>query len=340
MSANAWRRVSVEKPAGGVASVAPFAAVAGLRRASASWPSRSQPAGAVGSERAHAAAGLGSGDAKSGSVRHGEALPRVPPCAANAPSVFRAVALAVALATPAALAPAVVAARLPGICGRHTVGRLRRAPSSGSAKPPAPGVPLALLEPMPGAVPEDVLLPSPRPLPRPLASLPRFPKPLSPFEPERAAPCGCAASCLDARRLRRSSSSGLDGRILSPRPSETSAHAKKSRQRKSMSQGRLTNSSAAIASGAAVCPISLPSPPASACPSASKPSMFRSVASSVQLASSTQTKPSQSRIVPGPRKPAPPGSTDFTRRQIRGTNQMADKPNQPGTTVCMPEINA
>jgi hypothetical protein len=60
--------------------------------------------------------------------------------------------------------------------------------------------------------------------------------------------------------------------------------------------------------------------------------------SSVQLAISTQTKPSHSRIVPGPRKPAPPGSTDFTRRHKRGMNQTADPPNQPKTTVCIPDI--
>ena len=62
-------------------------------------------------------------------------------------------------------------------------------------------------------------------------------------------------------------------------------------------------------------------------------------ASSVQLATMTQTKPSQRRIVPGPRKPAPPGSTDFTRRQKRGMNQTADPPNQPKTTVCILDIN-
>lgn len=69
------------------------------------------------------------------------------------------------------------------------------------------------------------------------------------------------------------------------------------------------------------------------------PAISTSEASSVQLATRTQIKPSQSRIVPGPRKPTPPGSADLTSLQRRGMNQTADAPNQPKTTVCMLDIN-
>ncbi len=62
-------------------------------------------------------------------------------------------------------------------------------------------------------------------------------------------------------------------------------------------------------------------------------------ASSAQLASIVQTKPSHSRIVPGPRRPAPPGSIDLMSRQMRGMNQTADPPNQPKTTVCILDID-
>src|ERR1700731_3578193 len=57
----------------------------------------------------------------------------------------------------------------------------------------------------------------------------------------------------------------------------------------------------------------------------------------MQLAASTQAKPSPRRIVPGPRKPAPPGRAAFARRHARGRNQTAQTPNQPETTVCMLE---
>ncbi|KOS76817.1 hypothetical protein DM46_2342 [Burkholderia mallei] len=60
-----------------------------------------------------------------------------------------------------------------------------------------------------------------------------------------------------------------------------------------------------------------------------------SAVASVQLAVSTPTKPSQSRIEPGPARPPPPGSAALTSRQKRGMNQTAEKPNQPRTTVCM-----
>ena len=94
-----------------------------------------------------------------------------------------------------------------------------------------------------------------------------------------------------------------------------------------------------MTSGVPTCPSSRPKPAASACPKPSTPTMPNSEASSVQLATRTQIKPSQSRIVPGPRRPTPPGSTDFTRRHKRGRNQTADPPNQPKTTVCMLDIN-
>lgn len=98
-------------------------------------------------------------------------------------------------------------------------------------------------------------------------------------------------------------------------------------------------SSASAASGVPICPSRWPKPAASAWPKPFTPTTSMSDASSVQLATITQTKPSHSRIVPGPRKPAPPGSTDFTRRHKRGMNQTADPPNQPKTTVCMLDIN-
>ncbi len=62
---------------------------------------------------------------------------------------------------------------------------------------------------------------------------------------------------------------------------------------------------------------------------------WNNAASIVQLANSTQKKPIQSLIVPGPRKPPPFGNNDFATRQRRGKNQTAEAPNQPKTTMCM-----
>ncbi|WP_244283831.1 hypothetical protein [Paraburkholderia caballeronis] len=154
--------------------------------------------------------------------------------------------------------------------------------------------------------------------------------------------CGSGVSAACARRLRRSSrgvsSSPRPGPMPSPSPSDRSAQASTPRQRKSSSHGSAATNSTAIATGAAMCPASFASPPATRCPNALTPAMSISAASSAQLATSTPTKPSHNRIVPGPRSPAPPGSTDLTSRQTRGRNQTADAPNQPRTTVCMPEI--
>jgi hypothetical protein len=58
-------------------------------------------------------------------------------------------------------------------------------------------------------------------------------------------------------------------------------------------------------------------------------------ASSNPLASNTSTAPMQMRAVPGERHTGFPASRIDTRRQASTTNQIADNPNQPETTLCI-----
>ncbi|KGD30763.1 hypothetical protein DP59_5273 [Burkholderia pseudomallei] len=157
---------------------------------------------------------------------------------------------------------------------------------------------------------------------------------------------GCTSA---ARRTRRSSSrcSAARGRSATPRgsssprsrakriPNDASSHAFTCRQRTPTSHGSPTTNSAIIANGVPTWPNTCSKPRASAWPSAFVVASPVSAVASVQLAVSTPTKPSQSRIEPGPARPPPPGSAALTSRQKRGMNQTAEKPNQPRTTVCM-----
>nr|WP_269467484.1 hypothetical protein [Burkholderia oklahomensis] len=157
---------------------------------------------------------------------------------------------------------------------------------------------------------------------------------------------GCTSA---ARRTRRSSSrcSAARGRSATPRdsssprsrakriPNDASSHAFTCCQRTPTSHGSPTKNSTTIASGVPMCPNTRSKPPASAWPSAFVVASPGSAVASVQLATSTQKKPSHSRIEPWPARPPPPGSIALTSRQKRGMNQTAEKPNQPRTTVCM-----
>lgn len=127
-----------------------------------------------------------------------------------------------------------------------------------------------------------------------------------------------------------------------PKPNASSAQASTERQLNSTSHGRkIASTSAAIAAAPPGCAMPLKLE-ASARPQrliftcvSNEPA---SAPSSVLLASSTAMKPSQRRIVPAPR--APPGSASLTMRQRSGRNQTTDAPNQPRTTMCMPEIES
>ncbi|VWB98763.1 hypothetical protein BST28156_04762 [Burkholderia stagnalis] len=101
-----------------------------------------------------------------------------------------------------------------------------------------------------------------------------------------------------------------------------------------VSHGRPAKNSTTIASGVPIRPSTRSKPADSAWPSALVSAPANTLVS-VQLATNTQAKPSQSRIEPRPATPSPPGSIAFARRQMRGMNQTAETPNQPRTTVCM-----
>ena len=130
-----------------------------------------------------------------------------------------------------------------------------------------------------------------------------------------------------------------------PKPNAMFAHASTSRHWKSRNHGRPVNNTTAAPAPTASAPSGLITPLWDAnafnnawprwSRSVAKAKEWKTAASSVQLAKSTQKKPSHRRIVPGPRRPPPLGRTDLTMRQRRGMNQTAEIPNQPKTTVCM-----
>nr|WP_231747071.1 hypothetical protein [Burkholderia sp. BDU5] len=119
---------------------------------------------------------------------------------------------------------------------------------------------------------------------------------------------GCTSA---ARRTRRSSSrcSAARGRSATPRdspprsrakriPNDASSHAFTCCQRTPTSHGSPTKNSTTIASGVPTCPNTRSKPPASVWPSAFVVASPGSAVASVQFATSTQKKPSHSRIEP------------------------------------------
>ena len=181
-----------------------------------------------------------------------------------------------------------------------------------------------VVTPLPAALPALKL---PRPLPAPRVSA---------FSRDARARAGFSRTV----RSRGVSHSGLR-----PRPNAPFAQPRVSRHWNPQSHGKLMKNTTAApaptlsAAGVLTTPACPPRPSSSARPrwstSTANANEWNNAASSEQLARSTQKKPSQSRIVPGPRRPPPLGRTDLTMRQRRGMNQTAEAPNQPKTTVCM-----